>query len=75
MGDTVCNLPYGTNKIIHTLEKQTKQCDELILCLNSDIEGGNIVSEVVNVYSIALMNLNVKRARFSAVNLRLGIDS
>lgn len=50
-----------------TLTAEAKQCNTLLLWLDGDLEGENICFEVMDVCLKANRNMNVYRARFSAL--------
>lgn len=53
--------------IKRTLENEARNCQWLILWLDCDREGENIAFEVVEVCTQVNRNLNIWRARFSAL--------
>lgn len=53
--------------IKQTLEEEARKCHWLVLWLDCDREGENIAYEVVEVCTGANRNLNIFRARFSAL--------
>lgn len=50
-----------------TLEEEARKCQWLVLWLDCDREGENIAFEVIEVCTAANDNLNIWRARFSAL--------
>lgn len=53
--------------IKRTLEEEARTCQWLVLWLDCDREGENIAYEVVDICAGANRNLNIWRARFSAL--------
>ncbi|KAK6125542.1 hypothetical protein DH2020_040716 [Rehmannia glutinosa] len=60
-------VPEDKSEIEKTLEEEARKCQWLILWLDCDREGENIAFEVVKVCTRANRNLNIWRARFSAL--------
>ncbi|XP_071914410.1 DNA topoisomerase 3-alpha isoform X2 [Coffea arabica] len=60
-------VPEDKSDIRRTLEEEARKCQWLILWLDCDREGENIAFEVIEVCTQANRNLNVWRARFSAL--------
>ncbi|KAL3524633.1 hypothetical protein ACH5RR_013005, partial [Cinchona calisaya] len=60
-------VPEDKSDIRRTLEEQARNCQWLILWLDCDREGENIAFEVIEVCTQVNRNLNVWRARFSAL--------
>ncbi|CAI9777537.1 unnamed protein product [Fraxinus pennsylvanica] len=60
-------VPEDKLDIKRTLEEEARRCQWLILWLDCDREGENIAFEVVEVCTQANRNLNIWRARFSAL--------
>ncbi|KAK6117539.1 hypothetical protein DH2020_048718 [Rehmannia glutinosa] len=60
-------VPEDKSEIEKTLEEEARKCQWLILWLDCDREGENIAFEVVEVCTRANRNLNIWRARFSAL--------
>ncbi|RAL51559.1 hypothetical protein DM860_011061 [Cuscuta australis] len=61
------HVPEDKLDIRRTLEEESRRCQWLILWLDCDREGENIAFEVLEVCKQANRNLNVWRARFSAL--------
>ncbi|XP_061605462.1 DNA topoisomerase 3-alpha [Phyllopteryx taeniolatus] len=59
--------PDGMIKIKHTLEKEVRQCQALIIWTDCDREGENIAFEIINVCKAVKPNLQVFRAKFSEI--------
>jgi len=53
--------------IKRTLQQEVRNCQWLILWLDCDREGENIAFEVIEVCTEVNRNLNILRARFSAL--------
>ncbi|KAK6150821.1 hypothetical protein DH2020_015753 [Rehmannia glutinosa] len=60
-------VPEDKSEIEKTLEEEARKCQWLILWLDCDREGENIAFEVVEVCTRANRNLNIWRARLSAL--------
>ncbi|KAK9735532.1 hypothetical protein RND81_04G210800 [Saponaria officinalis] len=60
-------VPEDKMDIKRTLQQEARNCQWLILWLDCDREGENIAYEVVDVCSEVNRNLNILRARFSAL--------
>ncbi|KAM7513869.1 hypothetical protein LguiA_003452 [Lonicera macranthoides] len=61
------HVPQDKLDIKRTLEEEARKCQWLVLWLDCDREGENIAFEVVEVCTHVNLNLNVWRARFSAL--------
>lgn len=70
-GSKIYLLPFwlvqDKSDIEKTLEEEARKCQWLVLWLDCDREGENIAFEVVEVCTRANPNLNIWRARFSAL--------
>ncbi|XP_042412626.1 DNA topoisomerase 3-alpha-like [Zingiber officinale] len=60
-------VPEDKLDIRKTLEEEARKCQWLVLWLDCDREGENIAFEVIEVCTAANDNLNIWRARFSAL--------
>ncbi|XBH57880.1 DNA topoisomerase 3-alpha [Aegilops tauschii subsp. strangulata] len=60
-------VPQDKQDIKRTLEEEARTCQWLVLWLDCDREGENIAYEVVDICAGANRNLNIWRARFSAL--------
>ncbi|XP_042417323.1 DNA topoisomerase 3-alpha-like [Zingiber officinale] len=60
-------VPEDKLDIKKTLEEEARKCQWLVLWLDCDREGENIAFEVIEVCTAANDNLNIWRARFSAL--------
>ncbi|KAK9293223.1 hypothetical protein L1049_021213 [Liquidambar formosana] len=60
-------VPEDKLDIKRTLEEEASSCQWLVLWLDCDREGENIAFEVVEVCTVANHQLNIWRARFSAL--------
>ncbi|KMZ73897.1 DNA topoisomerase [Zostera marina] len=60
-------VPQDKLDIKRTLEEEAMKCQWLILWLDCDREGENIAFEVIDVCTAVNHNLNIWRARFSAL--------
>ncbi|XP_047970026.1 DNA topoisomerase 3-alpha isoform X1 [Salvia hispanica] len=63
-------VPQDKLDIQKTLEEEARKCQWLILWLDCDREGENIAFEVVDICMRANRNINIWRARFSALTER-----
>lgn len=70
---SVCWLLQDKLDIQKTLEEEARKCQWLILWLDCDREGENIAFEVVESCVRANRNLNIRRARFSALTERFSL--
>ncbi|OVA03617.1 DNA topoisomerase [Macleaya cordata] len=60
-------VPQDKLDIKRTLEEEARRCQWLVLWLDCDREGENIAFEVIEVCTAVNPNLNIWRARFSAL--------
>lgn len=61
------NIKPDCRDLQRTLEEESRGCSILLLWLDCDLEGENISYEVIQICTNANPNLNVYRARFSAL--------
>uniref|UniRef100_A0A2K5P2B9 DNA topoisomerase n=1 Tax=Cercocebus atys TaxID=9531 RepID=A0A2K5P2B9_CERAT len=62
--------PENFVDIKKTLERETRQCQALVIWTDCDREGENIGFEIIHVCKTVKPNLQVLRARFSEITLR-----
>ena len=60
-------MPEEKINLLNNLKQLSKTCNKLILWLDCDREGENIAFEVVDVCKKINPNLEILRARFSAI--------
>lgn len=62
-----CGPPEEKMPLVRTLQEEARDCLALVLWLDGDSEGEKIAADVASVVQETRRNINVRRARFSAI--------
>lgn len=62
-----CGPPEEKMPLVRTLQDEARDCMALVLWLDGDSEGEKIAADVASVVQETRPNINVRRARFSAI--------